>query len=168
MPAREKYGNGNDQIKKTRSNLCPECGARYIEDPGNEELVCPKCGYVPDEKSFNRGYDWRAFDAEQMARRPRAGIPTKYSVHDKNLPTTIDSYQIRGVRQPTQAQKLIVYKLRKWQTRTRIQSAQEKSMSIAFAEMNHMIEPLKLPSWVVEQASIVYRMALKQNIIRGR
>jgi transcription initiation factor TFIIB len=159
-----------DKQKIEYTKKCPECGSKNIsKDDKRGEVVCQECGLVLDEDIIDHGPEWRAFDAEQKKKRARAGPPTKYTLHDKGLSTTIgwknrDSY---GRTIPTKMRGQI-YRLRKWQRRTRISNASERSLAVAFAELNKIASILNLPRTIREQAGMLYRKAAKKNLIRGR
>lgn len=149
---------------------CPECGScRIIKDNESAEIVCIGCGYVVVSKLTNQGPEWRAFDAEQRAKRGRAGAPVTFTIHDKGLSTTIDwqDRDSQGQRFP-HGQKAQIYRLRKWQRRIRISSATERNLSFALSEISKIANNLNLPRSVLETASVIYRKAVRQRLIRGR
>ncbi len=149
---------------------CPECGSTHlVRDYERGELVCMDCGLVIDESYIDQGPEWRAFDSEQMESRARTGAPMTYTMHDKGLSTEIswrnkDSY---GKNIPTKSRAQL-YRLRKWQKRIRVSNSSERNLSQALQEMERMASNLGLPSDVRETAAVIYRKAVKQNLIRGR
>ena len=82
-----------------------------MKDNESAEIVCMECGFVIVTEIANQGPEWRAFDAEQRAKRARAGAPSTLTVHDKGLATTIDWHDrdSMGKRIPT-AQKAQIYR----------------------------------------------------------
>ena len=149
---------------------CPECGSnRIMKDYESAEIVCMGCGYVVIAKLTDQGPEWRAFDAEQREKRARAGAPTTFTIHDKGLSTTIDWHDrdIHGQRLP-QGQKAQIYRLRKWQRRIRISDATERNLAFALSEISKITNNLNLPRNVLETASVIYRKAVKEHLIRGR
>jgi len=149
---------------------CPECGSsRLIKDYKSAEIVCIGCGYVVDEKITNRGPEWRAFDAEQLAKRARAGAPNTYTIHDKGLSTMIGwrDRDVHGQSIP-HGQKAQIYRLRKWQRRIRISDATERNLAFALSEISKIANNLNLPKNILETASVIYRKAVKERLIRGR
>ncbi len=149
---------------------CPECGSsRLMKDNESAEIVCMSCGYVVVTKLANQGPEWRAFDAEQRAKRARAGAPATFTIHDKGLSTTIDWHDrdVHGQRFP-QGQKAQIYRLRKWQRRIRVSDATERNLAFALSEMSKIANNLNLPRNILETASVIYRKAVKQRLIRGR
>jgi len=149
---------------------CPECGSnRIMKDYESAEIVCMGCGFVVDAKIANQGPEWRAFDAEQREKRARAGAPATFTIHDKGLSTMIDWHDrdIHGQRLP-HGQKAQIYRLRKWQRRIRISDATERNLAFALSVMSKIANNLNLPKNILETASVIYRKAVKERLIRGR
>ena len=156
--------------KSTRINTCPECGSeKVIRDYEAGEIVCMDCGFVVATKLTDRGPEWRAFDDEQRAKRTRVGAPMTYTIHDKGLSTMIDWHDrdIYGKRL-SPGQKAQVYRLRKWQRRIRVSDATERNIAFALSEISKISNGLSLPKNIVETASVIYRKAVKERLIRGR
>jgi transcription initiation factor TFIIB len=127
------------------------------------------CGYVVATKLADRGPEWRAFDDEQRAKRTRVGAPMTYTIHDKGLSTMIDWHDrdIYGKRL-SPGQKAQVYRLRKWQRRIRVSDATERNIAFALSEISKISNGINLPKNIVETASVIYRKAVKERLIRGR
>ena len=149
---------------------CPECGSNHLsKDYSRAELVCRNCGLVLDEDIIDHGPEWRAFDSEQREKRARTGAPMSYTIHDKGLSTVIgwknrDSY---GKSIPTR-NRAQIYRLRKWARRIRISNATERSLAIAFSELDRMASGMGLPRTVRETAAMIYRKAALKKLVRGR
>jgi len=149
---------------------CPECGSsRLMKDYESAEIVCMDCGYVVAAQLTDQGPEWRAFDAEQREKRARAGAPATFTIHDKGLSTTIDWHDrdIHGKSLP-HGQKAQIYRLRKWQKRIRVSDATERNLAFALSEISKIAHNLNLPKNVLETASVIYRKAVKERLIRGR
>jgi transcription initiation factor TFIIB len=149
---------------------CPECGStRIMRDYECAELVCMDCGFVIAAKIADRGPEWRAFDDEQRAKRARVGAPLTYTIHDKGLSTMIDWHDrdIYGKRL-SPGQKAQIYRLRKWQRRIRVSDATERNLAFALSEISKIANSLNLPKNILETASVIYRKAVKEHLIRGR
>lgn len=149
---------------------CPEChSTRLMRDYENAELVCMNCGFVLAAKIADRGPEWRAFDDEQRAKRTRVGAPLTYTIHDKGLSTMIDWHD-RDVygKSLSPGQKAQVYRLRKWQRRIRVSDATERNLAFALSEITKIANNLNLPKSILETASVIYRKAVKERLIRGR
>jgi transcription initiation factor TFIIB len=149
---------------------CPECNSpRIMHDYECAEIVCMDCGFVVAAKIADRGPEWRAFDDEQRAKRTRVGAPLTYTIHDKGLSTIIDWHDrdIYG-KSLSPGQKAQVYRLRKWQRRIRVSDATERNLAISLSEITKIANNLNLPKNIIETASVVYRKAVKERLIRGR
>jgi len=154
----------------TRIRQCPECGStRLMRDYECAEIVCMDCGFVVAAKLTDRGPEWRAFDDEQRAKRARVGAPLTFTIHDKGLSTMIDWHDrdIYG-KKLSPGQKAQIYRLRKWQRRIRVSDATERNLAFALSEISKIANGLNLPKSILETASIIYRKAVKERLIRGR
>jgi len=149
---------------------CPSCkSGRLVRDYENSELVCMDCGFVVDARMTDRGPEWRAFTSEQREKRARAGAPMTYTIHDKGLSTMIDwrNRDIHG-KKITGRKKAQIYRLRKWHKRIRISNAFERNVAVALSEITKISSNLSLPRSICETASVIYRKAVKERLIRGR
>jgi transcription initiation factor TFIIB len=140
-----------------------------MRDYDAAEVVCMACGYVIQEKLSNPGPEWRAFDDEQKTKRTRVGAPLTYTIHDKGLSTVIDWRDKRAVgKKFDPAQRMELYRLRKWQRRVRVSDATERNLAVALSELSKISSSLNLPKNIIETASVIYRKAIKKRLIRGR
>jgi transcription initiation factor TFIIB len=156
--------------ERVKIQSCPECGStRIMRDYECAELVCMNCGFVLAAKITDRGPEWRAFDDEQRTKRTRVGAPLTYTIHDKGLSTMIDWHDrdIYG-KSLSPGQKAQVYRLRKWQRRIRVSDATERNLAFALSEITKIANNLNLPKSILETASVIYRKAVKERLIRGR
>ncbi|MFP4186038.1 MAG: transcription initiation factor IIB [Thermoplasmata archaeon] len=149
---------------------CPECGSRHLaQDYDRGELICEDCGLVIDNQYIDEGPEWRAFDMKQEEKRARTGAPMTVMVHDKGLSTSIDSSDKDSYGRPISSKKKAqIYRLRKWQRRIRVSDSTERNLAYALTEMNRMASTMGLPKNIKETASLIYRKAVKKNLIRGR
>ena len=158
------------QLEPEKGQRCPECGStRFMRDYECAEVVCMDCGFVITAKIADRGPEWRAFTNEQRAKRTRVGAPLTYTIHDKGLSTMIDWHD-RDVygKSLSPGQKAQVYRLRKWQRRIRVSDATERNLAFALSEITKIANNLNLPKNILETASVIYRKAVKERLIRGR
>ena len=158
------------EASQSKVRVCPECGSlKLMRDYDAAEVVCMECGYVIAEKLSNPGPEWRAFDDEQKTKRTRVGAPLTYTIHDKGLSTVIDWRDNRAVgKKFDPAQRMEMYRLRKWQRRVRVSDATERNLAVALSELSKISASLNLPKNIVETASVIYRKAIKKRLIRGR
>jgi len=157
-------------LQPARVRQCPECGSdRLMRDYECAEIVCMNCGFVVAAKLTDRGPEWRAFDTEQREKRTRVGAPLTFTIHDKGLSTMIDWHDrdIYGKRL-SPGQKAQIYRLRKWQRRIRVSDATERNLAFALSEISKISNALNLPKNILETASVIYRKAVKERLIRGR
>ena len=153
-----------------RVRQCSECGStRLMRDYECAEIVCMDCGFVVAAKLADRGPEWRAFNDEQRAKRARVGAPLTFTIHDKGLSTMIDWHDrdIYG-KKLSPGQKAQIYRLRKWQRRIRVSDATERNLAFALSEISKIANSLSLPKNILETASVIYRKAVKERLIRGR
>ncbi|MGD8564905.1 MAG: transcription initiation factor IIB [Candidatus Bathyarchaeota archaeon] len=158
------------QAEPSKIQSCPECGStRLMRDYECAEVVCMECGFVIVAKLADRGPEWRAFTKEQREKRRRVGAPLTYTIHDKGLSTMIDWHDrdVYGRSLPP-GQKAQIYRLRKWQRRIRVSSATERNLAFALSEITKIANNLNLPRNILETASVIYRRAVKERLIRGR
>ena len=118
---------------------------------------------------MDMGPEWRAFDSAQRDKRTRVGAPMTYTIHDKGLSTMIDwrNKDIYGRDIPAR-NRAQWYRLRKWQRKIRISGATERNLAFALSELDRDSSRLGLPRSVREAASVVYRNAVENKLIRGR
>ena len=164
----KKQNKNKQSIEETQK--CPKCNCEHLtKDYSRAELVCENCGLVIDAEIIDHGPEWRAFDSDQREKKARVGAPMTYTMHDKGLTTTIgwqnrDSY---GKTIPTR-NRAQLYRLRKWQTRTRISNGTERNLAVALSSLDRMSSSLGLPRNVRETAAMIYRRAARRKIVRGR
>src|SRR4030042_459838 len=114
---------------------CPECGSEnLVHDYDTGETVCGDCGLVLYEQMMDKGPEWRAFTQEEKASRSRVGVPTSYSVHDKGLSTAISQVDRDAFgRKLPLSTRLQMWRLRKWQIRSRVHSSVDRNLAQAMA-----------------------------------
>jgi len=136
-----------------RVRTCPECGSKsIITDHKHAELYCAVCGVVIAEEMVDLGPEWRAYDEEQASKRIRTGPPMSYRIHNKGLGTPTpklvkSTKRLRGIIS---------------------MGSSEKTLAFALGEIDRMASALKLPNDIKEAASLLYRKAVKHNLIKGR
>jgi len=149
---------------------CSSCGSdQRIVDYRRGEVICKVCGLVLDDTLFDFGPEWRAFDEEQMSKRARAGGPIKYAKQNIGLTTEIDRYDrdIKGSAVPSE-RKAQLYRLRKWQRRSRMGTSVDRNLSIALPELDRMSAHLNISPNIKEECARLYRKCVNLGIVRGR
>jgi transcription initiation factor TFIIB len=146
---------------------CPECGSvDIINDTARGEVICSNCGVVISERIVDSGPEWRAFTNDEREKRSRVGAPTTYTVHDKGLSTMIDWHDKDsfGKKLPPN-RRAQIYRLRKWQIRTRVHSSIARNLVIAMNELDRLSSQLGIPKSVKETAAVLYRRAIERRIM---
>jgi transcription initiation factor TFIIB len=161
---------GSETGGTTAQRTCPECEtASLVTSSDRGELVCDACGLVVDEGTIDTGPEWRAFTHDERQQKSRVGAPTTETMHDKGLTTTIDwKNQDAYGRSISSDKRSRMHRLRKWQERIRTKDAGERNLQFALSEVDRMASALGVPRSVREVASVIYRQALDEDLIRGR
>jgi len=163
-------GQIKQEPKPRIADKCPECGSsNLVHDYDTGETVCGNCGLVLHQQMIDKGPEWRAFTQEEKDSRTRVGVPTSYSVHDKGLSTAIgrvdrDAF---GRKLPVST-RLQMWRLRKWQIRSRVHSSVDRNLAQAMAELDRLSDKLYIPAHIKEKSAVVYRKALEKGLVRGR
>lgn len=161
------------EISKTNLHLtetCPECKSNnLVHDYDTGETICADCGLVLFEQMIDKGPEWRAFTMQEKASRSRVGSPSTYSVHDKGLSTTISQIDRDAYgRKLSIATKLQMWRLRKWQIRSRVHSSIDRNLAQAMSELDRLTSKTNVSSAIKERAALIYRKALDKGLVRGR
>jgi transcription initiation factor TFIIB len=149
---------------------CKSCGGtNFVSDYERGEVYCRKCGLVLEDTLFDFGPEWRAFDREQLDKRARTGGLLRYAKLGKGLTTEIDKYDrdIKGKAIPAE-RKAKFYRLRKWQTRSKMATSLQRNLSKALPELDRMCSYLKIPGNVKEECALLYRKCAEKGIVKGR
>ncbi len=133
------------------------------------ELIHEPTGLILEDDQIDRGPEWRAFNQSEQNNKSRVGAPVTNTMHDKGLTTTIDwkNKDAYG-RSLSSAKQSKMRRLRTWQERIRTKDAGERNLQFALSEIERMSSALGVPRSVREVASVMYRRALSEDLIRGR
>ncbi|MGY5852461.1 MAG: transcription initiation factor IIB [Candidatus Thorarchaeota archaeon] len=149
---------------------CSECGdSAVVEDIRRGERVCGSCGLVLSDHRIDTGAEWRAFSSEESDARSRVGAPLRYTVHDKGLSTVID-WRDRDTsgRKLSPTRRSEIYRLRKWQIRSRVHSSMDRNLAQAMSELERLSSQLGIPKPIRELAALLYRKSIIKKLVRGR
>ena len=149
---------------------CEECGSpNRVHDYDTGETICGGCGLVLYNTMLDNGPEWRAFTQEEKTSRSRVGSPASYSVHDKGLSTAIsqEDRDAFGKKLPSST-RLQMWRLRKWQIRSRVHSSIDRNLAQAMSELDRLSDKVNIPFQIKEKAAVIYRKALDKNLVRGR
>jgi transcription initiation factor TFIIB len=154
-----------DQLGKR----CPECGSRkLVEDKEDAEVICSECGLVIENIMFDRRPEWRAFTLEEMKNKNRSGPKFTYTHYDKGLSTTFDtSKDSSGHRLPSKTRHKM-RRLKFWDKRIKKSSTSDRNLTKAMLELDRLADKLNISNNLKEETALLYRKALKKNLIRGR
>ncbi|RLI48560.1 MAG: transcription initiation factor IIB [Candidatus Thorarchaeota archaeon] len=153
-----------------RPVVCPECGSsQVIEDLMRGERICAGCGLVLSDHHIDTGAEWRAFSSEEADARSRVGAPMRYTVHDKGLSTVID-WRDRDTsgRKLSPSRRSEIYRLRKWQIRSRVHGSVDRNLAQAMSELERLASQLSIPKSIRELAALLYRKSIIKKLVRGR
>ncbi|WP_135823797.1 transcription initiation factor IIB [Halorussus ruber] len=166
----ESASNEETTEEEQESQQCPECSSGNLVTSGDSnEVVCEDCGLVIEEQMIDRGPEWRAFNHSERESKSRVGAPTTQTMHDKGLTTQIDWKNKDAYGRSLSSEKRSqMSRLRKWQERIRTKDAGERNLQFALSEIDRMASALGVPRSVREVSSVIYRRALKEDLIRGR
>ena len=172
-PPRQKTRTETTSTEETETEegrTCPECNSSSLRQSADgSEVSCEDCGLILEEETIDRGPEWRAFNASERDSKSRVGAPTTQTMHDKGLTTTIDWKNKDAYGRSLSSEKRSqMNRLRKWQERIRTKDAGERNLQFALSETDRMASALGVPRSVREVASVLYRRALEEDLIRGR
>lgn len=151
-------------------NVCPECGSQDITlDYEHGDILCNCCGLILDELYIYEGDEWLSNDHEEDDYKIRTGPPENARVFDIGLTTVIDNKDKDSYGKPiSNRNRSQLYRLRKWQKRLRASNSLEKNLKKAFIEIDRIGSILGLSNQIREEACLLYKNAVKKNLIRGR
>src|SRR4030043_1598430 len=61
-----------------------------------------------------------------------------------------------------------MWRLRKWQIRSRVHSSSDRNLAQALGELDRLSDKVSIPPPIKEKAAVVYRKALDKGLVRGR
>ena len=148
---------------------CPECRSSLIDDIHSGEMICSGCGLVAMEQMPDYGTESRATNPEEKMKLTRASGQTSYAQHDLGIRTEIamgtKDFSGRTISSDVANQ---MYNLRKWQTRIRVASPEERRLANILAKIGETCHALSLPRNVIESASMIYRNFQGQADAKGK
>jgi transcription initiation factor TFIIB len=159
-----------ESIVETPVFMCPECGGtEVVRDNEKGEIICTTCGLVLSDHRIDTGPEWRAFTSDERDERARTGAPTSFALHDKGLSTMIDwrDRDSKGAAFSAK-QRAQIYRLRKWQIRTRVHSSLDRNLAQAMTEIDRLSSQLGLSQGLREHAARMYRKLIAGRLWRSR
>lgn len=155
----------NKQPSQQKQQCPPE---KIIYDVSRAEYICSDTGEVIEDRVIDDRAEWRAFTPEEKEKRARTGGPITPTVHDMGFTTAIDYADRDATGRTLVNKKYQLYKLRKWQARTRILTSVERNLAQAMNELDRLADLLNLPSYIREEVAKIYREAVEKGLVRGR
>lgn len=139
-----------------------------VSDLQNGETVCTSCGLVLDEDLIDMGPEWRAFTPQERSSRQRTGLAMSYTLFDKGLSTVFKGDRDANGNRLKDETRIKMDRLRRYDNRSKFDETWRRNLSIAMAELDRMNTALHLSHGIKEQSAVLYRKALKMDLIRGR
>jgi transcription initiation factor TFIIB len=149
--------------------ICPECGSKdLITDIKTGEIACKECALVIEDVKLNEKPEWRAFTLEEISKKKRVGSPTSLSVFDKGLYTTFRPRENASGGLLSTKKRFKMQRLKRWDYRARLHNSKIHNLSQATTELDRLSDRLNIPRSVKEEAALIYRKVLQEDLIRGR
>src|SRR5438309_4741937 len=151
--------------------LCPSCKSdnAIITDPKSGEIICSRCGMVVSDKLLEKRQEWRTFAIDESEGRTRTGPPSSLSRHDMGLSTVIGKENVDATKNKIEPSMLsAMHRLRTWDFRTQVRSSTDKTLRLAFDELDSLKDKLGLSDAIVEKTAYIYRKAQQKGMMRGR
>ncbi|QLH05967.1 transcription initiation factor IIB [Nitrosopumilus ureiphilus] len=147
---------------------CLRCGKNtLVTDVESSEVFCSNCGIVVEEKVNDSRSERRFTDSPTI--KSHTGDKTSLTRHDRGLSTMINPFDKDSAGNPlSTSMKSSMTRLRKWDSRSRVKTSNDKNLQQALLELLKMKEKLSLPDAIAEKASYIYRKALEKKLVRGR
>ncbi|HUS79581.1 MAG TPA: TFIIB-type zinc ribbon-containing protein [Patescibacteria group bacterium] len=156
-------------MKNETGIACSRCGSeKLIRDLEAGEEVCSECGLVVSDELMDLGPEWRAFTTSEKENRPRTGMARSFTLYDMGLSTSFSGNMDGKGNRLDPDTRSRMNKLKRYDTRTKLDDTWGRNLSIAMAELDRMSTILHIPKQVKEGAALIYRKALKKDLIRGR
>jgi len=148
---------------------CPKCGNDgIIRDWEVGEEICGGCGLVLDENLVDQGKEWRAFNFTESQNKSRTGPGISYRFFDKGLSTVFSSNRDSNGKKLREETRIKMSRLKRYDNRSKIDETWRRNLSIAMAELDRLSANLHLSKNLKEHSALIYRKALKMDLIRGR
>jgi transcription initiation factor TFIIB len=153
------------------TTICPMCKNEsiVITDVESGEMICNKCGMVISDRIEENNQQQHIFSAGESSRETRTGFPSSLARHDKGLYTIIgqSNRDAAGIRIDS-VMLSRMQRIRKWDYRTQVDKAQDKSLQRAFMELGTLKDKLQLSDAAVEKSAYLFRKAQQKRLVRGR
>lgn len=147
--------------------VCPNCNSsNLVTDRRRGEIICGNCGLVIS-RIIDDSPEWRAFNAEEVSSRSRAGGAISPLKTDYGISSRISHAETDVFGHKLSPQVLAKMRRLRWLNR-RDSRAHVRNLRIALRELRRLASQLELPDEITEAAANIYRKALEADLIRGR
>jgi transcription initiation factor TFIIB len=153
----EEFDTGDD---------CPECAGPTATVRG--ETACTDCGLVLAEDVLDRGPEWRAFNAGETRARSRVGAATTPTMFDWGVSSQIGWGGDAHGNPLSSSKRRRIARMRTQNRRAVAASKRERNLIRALEELARLVSVLELSMSIHEEASVLYRRAYEENLLRGR
>ncbi len=168
---KSKVDNDNVNSTLVTSTVCPLCKTdnAIITDPKSGEIICSRCGMVVSDKLLESRQEWRTFAIDKSEVRTRTGLPSSLARHDMGLSTVIGKENIDATKNKIEPSMLsTLHRLRTWDFRTQVHSGTDRTLRLAFEELDRLKDKLGLSDAIIEKTAYIYRKAQQKGMTRGR
>lgn len=158
-------------LEPPTNTVCPLCKKdnTLITDPKSAEIICSKCGMVIRDKIPEMQPERRTYSMDESEVRTRSGLPTSLARHDMGLSTVIGKEDRDASKNKIEPSVLsTMHRLRTWDFRTQVQNSSDKTLRLAFSELDTLKDKLGLSAAIVEKTAYIYRKAQEKGMMRGR
>jgi len=176
-PTRQRQAASTSETHSAQSNSEQDAEAidpasvdpEEIVKTADGELMHEPTGLILEDEQIDHGPEWRSFTQTEREEKSRVGAPMTEMMHDRGLTTTIGWQNKDAYGQSISSEKRTqMHRLRKWQKRIRTKDASERNLKQALGEIDRMASALGVPDATREMASVIYRRALNEDLLRGR
>ena len=117
---------------------------------------------------INHGPEWRAFTTTERNNRSRTGLGYSYTLYDKGLSTVFRPDRDHNGNRLKNETRIKMTRLRRFDNRSKFDETEQRNLSTAMAELDRIATQIHIPRSVKERAALIYRKALKADLLRGR
>jgi transcription initiation factor TFIIB len=153
------------------TTCCPQCNLNntIIAEPKSGDVVCSNCGMVIPDNLLEMEPEWQKVAINEAEIKARTGSQSSLASHDMGLSTIIGKEKIDASRKKIEPSVLFsMERLRTWDFRTQVQTSTDKSLRIAFSELDRLKDKLGLSEAIIENAAYIFRKAHQRGKVCGR
>lgn len=152
-------------IQTRRIETCPECSGT-VRRGQHSETTCQSCGLVVTDRAIDRGPRPRS-GTEPGESSERTGAPLTSTVANRRLSTWMGSCRRDGKGNLIDSRRRTRLRRQRKRQRRAAVDANRDTLAPGLKEIDRLRSELDLGKQVGETASVVYRRALEENLLRG-